>query len=193
MSIVTESQLKAYRNATRKFSINLSESLDQFRSESKNYRKSIFLSHKHDELELLDGTIAFLKSQGIDVYVDWLDGGMPKQTSAATAVRIKEKIKGNDKFILLASEGAISSKWCNWELGLGDAEKYINGIAILPVAKDGIRFSGAEYLKIYPYIEHQSGGNKYSDETIIPRGYYVRFPTVNGKYIIIPLKKWLNS
>ena len=39
--------------------------------------------------------------------------------------KLKEKIEIADKFILLATEKAINSKWCNWELGLGDAAKYM--------------------------------------------------------------------
>lgn len=133
MSIITETQLSGYRNKTRTFSKAINESLLEFKAESKVLKKKVFLSHKHDELQALDGAISFLKNEGANVYVDWLDEGMPKTTSGITAAKIKEKIKENDKFILLATEGAINSKWCNWELGLGDAAKYIHNIAILPV------------------------------------------------------------
>jgi hypothetical protein len=193
MSFLSESQLKGYRNSTRTFSVNINDSLKQFKDESKYSKTKVFLSHKHDELEILDGAISFLKKEGIDVYVDWLDEGMPKYASGITAKRIKEKIRENDKFILLASEGAINSKWCNWELGLGDAAKYIKNIALLPVAKDNSDFSGAEYLQIYPHIEYQSGYNKYSNGLNILKGYYVRNPIENGSYILTSLSDWLNS
>ncbi|MDR2036348.1 MAG: toll/interleukin-1 receptor domain-containing protein [Bacteroidales bacterium] len=187
MSFITESQLKRYRNTTRFFSAT--ESLKQIRNESKSNKTTIFLSHKHDELEVLDGAISFLKKEGIDVYVDWLDEGMPKTTSGETARRIKQKIKENDKFILLASEGAINSKWCNWELGLGDAAKYIEKIALFPVEKDNASFSGAEYLQIYPYIVYRDGTTKYNNGNFVARGYYVKYPNNN----IIPLKDWLRK
>lgn len=51
---------------------------------------------------------------------------MPKVTSAETATRIKDRISRCDKFILLATNGAIDSKWCNWELGFGDAKNIIS-------------------------------------------------------------------
>lgn len=54
------------------------------------------------------------------IYVDWLDPSMPARTCGRTAENIKENIKKYDKFILVATEGAIASKWCNWELGFGD-------------------------------------------------------------------------
>jgi hypothetical protein len=129
MSLITESQLKSYRRSTKTFS-SLNESLSNFRNESSVFKTKIFLSHKHDEQEHLEGAISLLKSYGVNIYVDWLDDSMPKTTSGATAQKIKKKIKDNDKFIFLGTEGAVNSKWCNWELGLGDAAKYIDNIAI---------------------------------------------------------------
>lgn len=89
----------------------------------------------------------------VNVYVDWLDDDMPTNTSGKTASRIKSKIKENKEFIFLATEGAINSKWCNWELGIGDTHKYINHIALLPVKEDHKGYTGNEYLQIYPTIE----------------------------------------
>jgi hypothetical protein len=192
MSIINESGIKGYRNKTRLVALSLSESLRNFKTESKTFKKKIFLSHKHDESEILDGAISFLKKEGVDVYVDWLDDGMPKITSGVTAAKIKEKIEENDKFIFLATEGAINSKWCNWELGLGDAAKYINNIAILPVRRDNSVFSGAEYLSIYPYIDYEDGSGKYSRGGSITAGYYVKYPSVNGTCHLYKLSDWLS-
>ncbi len=43
---------------------------------------------------------------------------MPKTTSGVTATKIKQQIKKYDKFILIATDGAIDSKWCNWGIRL---------------------------------------------------------------------------
>lgn len=129
---------------------------------------TVFLSHKHDEVAVLEDVICMLKNLGVFVYVDWLDEGMPKNTNGYTAHRIKQKIKDCKKFILLATEGAIASKWCNWELGYGDAQKYLNNIAIMPITekrRDG--FSGSEYLQIYPVVK--------TDYEYIVTGCYVEF------------------
>lgn len=193
MSIIYESQLKGFRNTTRTFSKTINESLLEFKNESKLTKTKVFLSHKHDEKEILDGAISFLKKEGVDVYVDWLDEGMPKTTSGITAKRIKEKIKENDKFILLATEGAINSKWCNWELGLGDAAKYIDNIAVLPVRRDMQSFSGSEYLDIYPHIVYRDGTTKYTSGLTISKGYYVLYPAVNNSHTIIKLSDWLKK
>ena len=143
-------------------------------------RTKIFLSHKHDETEQLEGAISFLKTLGVEIYVDWLDDGMPKTTSGITAVKIKQKIKDNHKFIFLATEGAINSKWCNWELGIGDAAKYIEHIAVFPIKKDYADFTGNEYLEIYPYIfiidSYQIFKGNYRSQ-----GTYIVYPSVNGK------------
>ena len=192
MSLINESQLRGYRKSTKSYNLSLNESLRNFKNESKFLKTKIFLSHKHDELENLEGAVSFLNSHGVQVYVDWLDEGMPKVTSGSTAIRIKEKIKENDKFILLATEGAINSKWCNWELGLGDAAKYVSNIAILPVKRDYSVFSGSEYLEIYPYI-YEIDYYQYFNGHFLNVGIYVVFPYLNGSYRIVSLKDWLGS
>jgi hypothetical protein len=192
MSFISESQLKNYQRSTKSYSLTLNESLKNFSNESTYLKTKIFLSHKHDELESLEGAISFLKNFGVDIYVDWQDKGMPKTTSGYTADRIKQKIKDNHKFILLATEGAINSKWCNWELGLGDAEKYIENIAILPVKRDYSDFSGSEYLEIYPYI-FNNDSYQYFKGMYRSQGTYVVYPSVNGNDKVVTLKEWLQK
>lgn len=189
MSFITESQVKNQRRSTKAF-VTLNESLRTFKNESSYLKTKIFLSHKHDEKELLEGAVSLLKAYGVDVYVDWLDDGIPKTTSGQTAVRIKEKIKENHKFILLATEGAINSKWCNWELGLGDAAKYIENIALLPIKKDYTDFSGSEYLEIYPYIFNIDYFQFFKGD-YRSQGTYVVYPSVNGNDRVIPIAQWL--
>lgn len=194
MSVLSKSQLFEFRNSTRTFSKGINESLSEFSNESKAGKVTVFLSHKHDELAELDATVSFLKKSGVNIYVDWLDEGMPKYTSGKTAERIKSKIKENKKFILLATEGAINSKWCNWELGFGDAHKYIDNIAIFPIRNDNTTFTGNEYLQIYPRIEDVA---PYSVERQIggyfTSGYYVITPPdVNGISRYHKLEDWLS-
>jgi hypothetical protein len=179
MSIISKSELSKFRNTTRYYSKTINESLSEFKSQNKIGKVTVFLSHKHDETEELDSAISFLKKFGVEIYVDWLDEEMPKLTSGKTAERIKQKIKENKKFIFLATEGAISSKWCNWELGYGDSHRFINNIVILPVKSFGT-YTGSEYLQIYPYIYE-------SDST--PGNYYIKFPDNSVKTV----SAWLTS
>ncbi len=120
--------------------VAMNEAVGQVKRASRVGEIAVFLSHKHDEAKELKDAIALLHSLGVSVYVDWMDEGMPSVTSGQTAERIKQKIQANKKFILLATDAAIASKWCNWELGYGDAHKYVKDIALLPVAEnDGTR------------------------------------------------------
>src|SRR4051812_38460817 len=117
----------------------ISESLNESRRFSENTvstKTTIFLSHKHKDLseeQEAMGVIEMLQNLGVKVYIDSMDNTLPKQTSGDTAKRIKKIIQYCDKFILLATEKAIQSYWCNWELGIGDVHKYKEHIAILPI------------------------------------------------------------
>lgn len=173
---------------SKESSESLSESIKMF-SDAKTTRErkkysfevSIFLSHKHDETEIIKQAIALFKKLGISVYVDWLDSEMPKTTNGYTAKRIKERIRECDKFVFLATEKAIQSKWCNWELGYGDSQKYFKDIAVMPITDtEAGTFSGSEYLAIYPII---TSAYNYSTGT-----YYVEF---EGKKV--SLAEWLKN
>lgn len=157
-------------------------------------KTTVFISHKHEDLADLKGILGFLEnSYGVKVYIDSQDPTMPKLTSAKTAINIKERIRKCDKFILLATNNAIDSKWCNWELGYGDAQKYQDNIALFPMKPKGAfdnEYRGTEYMAIYPYIAFYDGTEKYLDGTPIMRGYYVREKRDNTNYII-PLNEWL--
>ena len=192
MSVISKSSLGQFRNTTRATRLSASDSLKSFKNESRQNKVTIFLSHKHDEIEELDAAISFLKRFDIDVYVDWLDERMPAATSGKTAVRIKQKIKENNKFIFLATEGAIASKWCNWELGYGDSLKYIDKIALLPIRNDGRTYTGSEYMQIYPSIEYMDGTDRNLAGQPIGEGYYVLNPADDdGNRSFVTLRYWL--
>lgn len=191
MSYISESQLASYRSRNKTFSKNEFVSLKESSSKVET-KLMVFLSHKHDELSILQDVVAFLYEEGVEIYVDWMDEDMPAYTNAKTAFRLKEKINISDKFILVATPSAINSKWCNWELGLGDAEKYEGGnVALLPINRTTQNFSGAEYLKIYPYIDYENGNGRYINGNPIPSGYYVKTQLENGNNRLTPLKDWL--
>lgn len=157
---------------------------------------TVFISHKHDELDDLKGVLGFLQMKyHVKVYIDSKDPNMPQITSAETAENLKIRIHRCDKFILLATNEAIESKWCNWELGYGDAKKYKEHIALFPMKPKGSfdsSYKGAEYLLIYPYIKYSDGTEKYSTGSYISKGYYVVKPE-KEKNIYVPLEQWFNS
>lgn len=159
-------------------------------------KTTVFISHKHDDLEDLSGLIGFLeKNYNVKAYIDSKDSSMPSVTSGATASKIKERIRQCNKFILLATDGAVESKWCNWELGYGDSQKFSSkDIAILPLKRKGYddsSYKGNEYMQIYPYISFYEGNETYTTGGYVNRGYYVVTDDEKGVHNIIPLENWL--
>lgn len=178
---LSKEQLSEERKEATRFFSKINESKSARSRTPFSTEVTVFLSHKHDEMKVLEDVIGLLKGLGVNVYVDWLDEGMPKTTSGVTATKIKQKIRSCKKFILLATEGAIASKWCNWELGYGDAHKYSDHIAIMPIIDTrGGTFSGNEYLQIYPIIK--------SEYQYTSGGYYVEFGSSKTK-----LEDWLKK
>ena len=161
---------------------------------SSSTQLSVFLSHKHSDRAQLSRIKLLLENLNISVYVDWLDDDMPKHTRGETGIIIKDKIKKYDKFILVATDAAITSQWCNWELGLGDAEKYDKDkIALFPLREEYSNWSGTEYMEIYPTIEYENGQDLDSNGNYIPQGYYVMYPTKNGSRNLVKLENWLKK
>lgn len=186
MSIITKSELRTFAAnsdfSTRSYFANKKINLSEAKSKS---IRTVFLSHSHSDKDTIEPTVTFLKSIGVNVYVDWKDSSMPAITNAETANKIKENIKNHDRFVLLASPDAIKSNWVNWELGYGDAHKYINNIAIFPVQDYDGQWKDAEYLRIYPRVE------KIREYNSILQYYVDRFYVVNPDGSKVSLQTWL--
>jgi len=135
-------------------------------------RNTVFLSHSHEDADLILAAMNFLLTIGVDVYVDWLDDSMPAVTSGETATKIKAKIAECERFVVLLSEKSVESKWVPWELGYADGVKDINRIAIMPIRRSeytsGSKFDGMEYISLYPVIKEgfYDGGKTFA--TIFP-------------------------
>src|ERR1035437_9056143 len=70
---------------------------------------SIFLSHSHNDKDVIEQAKIFFENIGISVYIDWADKTMPESPNGSTALKIKNQIiNGNDKFVLLATNDAVS-------------------------------------------------------------------------------------
>ena len=181
MSIITKSKLTRIADSKAGYT-QKSVILNEARQYSRGlYTTSIFLSHSHHDSAYVKEVVVLLRKMGVDVYVDWMDDSMPTTTSGKTAALLKQKIKENDKFVFLATNKSIESKWCNWEIGFGDAHKYINKIALFPLKEDNYTdWKGSEYLQIYPYIIESDYTADY---------YKVVFPDKTEK----SLQEWLKQ
>lgn len=177
------------------------ENIENAKEDVKVHRKedgvkviNVFISHKHNDLELLSDILGFFEKEcGVKVYIDSRDPDMPETTSGETAMRIKSKIDSCDKFILLATDSAIESKWCNWELGYGDAKKRAGqDIALLPLSDNEGDYKGNEYLAIYPYIIESADDNHSETTGKRIHDFSVKILNDDNTFTTITLEDWLN-
>lgn len=148
---------------------------------------TVFISHKHSDLPDIKGFLSYLtENYNVVPYIDSMDHNMPNMTNAETAMRIKSVIESCDKFILLATNRALQSKWCNWEVGIADKSKFsAHNMAVLPMYEKGSnRFDGNEYLQIYPYIDEVM--DKENSTNLV-----VKYKTEKGLKQV-SLKEWFN-
>ncbi|MBO6253475.1 MAG: toll/interleukin-1 receptor domain-containing protein [Bacteroidaceae bacterium] len=187
--ILTKAQLRSYSGIDRLTEARLETRY--FSSYEANVR--VFLSHKHTDKKELFAVKKILEDIGAKPYVDWMDKSLPSETSAETADEIKRKIRQSNKFVFIATDLALISPWCNWEIGYSDSLKYdSSSMALFAVSENDGTWKGNEYMRLYPVIEYENGTTKYSNGIIIPKGYYVEYPCdENNQRHIVPLKDWL--
>lgn len=199
VEVFNQGDFSSYRIEDSRYSGVLTESRSFSAGTRRPTKRTIFLSHKHDDLEDLKGFIGYLEqTYNVECYIDWDDPGMPEKTSGETAERIKKFIKTTDRFILLATDNAIGAPWCNWELGYGDAQKYKDKIAILPIKNTRREvYSGNEYMQIYPHIVRVESSDISRERLTYPlrfplsSGYYVASVDSAGKVTYVSLREWL--
>jgi hypothetical protein len=117
----------------------------------------VFLSHSISDAKLVLGIVAFLETQGLRVYVDWIvDREMDRSTvTSATAERLRDRMRQSSCLIYAHSSRSSASKWMPWELGHFDGFKA--AVAILPIAQTAqTSYSGQEYLSLYPYVDRKT-------------------------------------
>lgn len=148
MTYLTESQLRSH---ARSFEGQIARVFFVEKS-IETAKVSIFLSHSHQDRELVEGLINWFAMYGIRLYVDWQDSSMPRITSGTTAEGIKNKIRELDYFLVLATRNCLESRWTPWEIGFADGIKPLERIAIIPVRDPTGDFCGSEYLQIYRRI-----------------------------------------
>jgi len=154
MAIFTKTQFKRVVDEAIGF-----RSLRDVVNEAKNFSKggaitTVFLSHSHKDKELVRQVVAKLRDLDAQAYVDWMDETMDETPNGITGQRVKGRIKELEKFIFIATNEAIVSKWCNWEVGIGDVLKLQqDNICLLPIADTREGWKGNEFLQVYPRVE----------------------------------------
>ncbi len=132
---------------------------ERYHNKAATVRENIFLSHSHKDQNIVEQVVDLLGNQGITVYIDWKDNTMPEVTSPETAARIKRKIAACNKFVLLATNYALASRWVPWELGVADVSTSMEHVAIMPVRDPPHEWKGNEYVGIYSTLEKATDGS----------------------------------
>lgn len=115
----------------------------------------VFLSHSSLDADVIAGIQTLLASQGLRVYVDWLEDPQADRTkvTAKTAEMLRGRMRNSRSLIFATSETSSRSRWMPWELGYFDGFR-TGHVAILPLVKNSTDpFVGQEYLGLYPYFE----------------------------------------
>lgn len=114
---------------------------------------------------------------GYTVYIDIYDQKLdPNVVSDDTAKRLANMIEKSKSIIYIHSQGSTLSKWCPWELGLGQGlNKPISIIELY----DNDDYGRQTYLELYPTIKRNKikGTNHYI--------FWVHDRKNNKKYIDI--------
>lgn len=119
----------------------------------------VFVSHSSRDALLIYGLRTLLIAQGLRVYVDWINDPQldRARVSAATADRLRERMRSSKSLIYATSRAAQTSRWMPWELGYFDATKGGHRVSILPIEDwSSHAFDGEEYLGLYRTIQKSS-------------------------------------
>lgn len=159
MAYLTFDKLKAssYQSA-----IALNAKSGQYKTVSGN----VFLSYRREDRGYVVPVVEFLKRNGVNVYIDYLDESL-EDDNTQVAGQLRTRIGNCKKFISLATPNSSKSKWMPWELGLGDRIVNYENVAVLPITHNENSWGDQEYGAIYGRIENQS---TYSNS------WYVVFP-----------------
>ena len=159
MQFYTEGQLRALASSrtsilAKRADFVLNQSLP---SPAQDF--DVFLSHSIKDAELILGIKLALEAAGVSVYVYWMndESSMGERVSAATAERLRKRMKKSKALVYAHSPNTASSKWMPWELGYFDGLK--GKIAVMPILRSQFdSFEGQEFVSFYPVIDFAGAG-----------------------------------
>jgi hypothetical protein len=177
VAIIKRSELLKYRASTN---IELLTSLDVASAQKLGSKRPlVFISHSSKDKLLVDSVREILYNHGADSYVDREDSEMPEKVSSQTAKRLQEKMLICDKFVMIASNNALKSRWVPWELGFADNSTGTSNVGIFLVEEDidennehtGEWWEKNEYVRLYKIIYRREGPSETSWLVGYPEGF----------------------
>jgi len=153
-------------------------------AENKTY--DLFISHSFLDRTLIITLVKMFNELKYSVYVDWLEDKSLDRTNVTpdTAKLIRSRISKCKGLAYIATSNIVDSKWCPWELGIGDGI-HDGRACILPVLENTADFKGTEFVGIYPYIDYAEIKNSENYD------FWVTDQEDSSKYI--SLRAWLNG
>ncbi|MBU0556044.1 MAG: toll/interleukin-1 receptor domain-containing protein [Alphaproteobacteria bacterium] len=147
------------RNAARRARQRASKSDEALLREARDTAKTkfdIFLSHSHQDRELVLGAKQLIEESGRTVYVDWIEDARldRSKVSREHADKLRVRMRQCDTLFYAHTPSASVSKWCPWELGYFDAFSHPDcQVYVLPILEGGERYEGQEYLSLYETVD----------------------------------------
>ena len=154
MSYITLSDARAEASTRGFSSFAAAQEMRKFASAPLATQYDIFLSHSSEDADVIAGIKILLEREGATVYVYWVEENQAEPVTAATARRLRARMKNCRALVHVSSKASPDSKWMPWELGYFDGLKP-GHVAILPLRITlESSSSGQEYLGLYPHIEN---------------------------------------
>jgi hypothetical protein len=128
---------------------------EEARGFSAGRQYDIFLSHSHDDAELILGVKKLIEDLGLTVYVDWIEDAKLDRTKVTrqTGTLLRARMRSCSSLIYVHSANSSDSVWMPWELGYFDGFRP-HQVWILPlVSTSDSEFAGQEYLGLYPTVD----------------------------------------
>jgi hypothetical protein len=144
--------LRAASGKNKTASALLKEEIITYDSDYAKY--DVFLSHSIRDAGLILGIKSLLTSQGLKVYVDWIeDPSLDRSVvTAKTAETLRKRMRQSKSMVYAHSNNSPLSKWMPWEVGFFDG--FNGNIVIFPIVdSENETFKGQEFLGLYPYID----------------------------------------
>jgi len=114
---------------------------------------SVFISFEPGDEEAMISVLLMLDSAGVKIYPVWSDPVITSGQRSNEFDSLRKNISRCSKFVFIASENALKSNRCNWELGIGDGLRYPDNIAVMPVTEQrGATWSCPDYLQTFPKL-----------------------------------------
>lgn len=184
--LITENQVRAAADRADSQPINesvIEKSMHFDQSDSYD----LFISHSYLDRTYIRGLYQLFIEAGYHVYIDWIEDHQLDRSSvnAGTAAIIRKRMSRCKGTAYVATSNSAKSRWCPWELGLGDG-MHKGKVCILPIVESSYStFKGQEYLGLYPYLDYalsQSSGEMQ---------FWVN--DQNDKDLYTNLRDWLNN